>query len=565
MKTKYMNRSALIFCMLLIVALFTIAPSAAYAEDAESVAAEINTYGNGGGTGTPLSASVGDENVVTVTGSVKDANIRLIVFPDPDVTIIWSAALVGATSNNQLQEDALVYIAGMGAFEMLDGQIEQNGLDNALTTAGDVLIIRSSISATSGRAIYAEGNIEAVGSMISADGPEGRAIVLTRKGFAMEGGRIDAKTGSAVFAATDIRIDAGEISTEAGTALTAFNGNVSLSGGTINAINGTTIEARAVFVNSGSQVAIINAGSEPAIRITGLGSVWISDGDLFVAGDIVSGGNGINADPGAKVIVNGAIRADSYGIVGQYNSSITVNGSISAGADGVNASSCIVNISGDINSGNVGVSTTDSAFVRVTGSVKSSNFGVYASAGSTVHIHGNVESENNNFGSSPPPGYIGIIAGEATVYCDHSTVKITGNVISQKIGVYGVNRAEVVVGREIQVAETYIRFCDYDNIGNEITILAISGNTPTSKPGYKEYTDGSCFVWVKDSAATGDVTGDGKIDMQDVLLIYQCFRGRITLSMEQLQAADVNRDGVVDMQDVLLVYQYFRGRIDGFV
>ena len=62
----------------------------------------------------------------------------------------------------------------------------------------------------------------------------------------------------------------------------------------------------------------------------------------------------------------------------------------------------------------------------------------------------------------------------------------------------------------------------------------------------------------------GDVTDDGVIDMQDVLLIYQCFRGRALFSEEQMQAADVNRDGVVDMQDVLLVYQYFRGRISGF-
>ena len=62
----------------------------------------------------------------------------------------------------------------------------------------------------------------------------------------------------------------------------------------------------------------------------------------------------------------------------------------------------------------------------------------------------------------------------------------------------------------------------------------------------------------------GDVTGDGKIDMQDVLLIYQCFRGRTILTSEQWQAADVNNDGAVDMQDVLLVYQYFRGRISSF-
>ena len=52
--------------------------------------------------------------------------------------------------------------------------------------------------------------------------------------------------------------------------------------------------------------------------------------------------------------------------------------------------------------------------------------------------------------------------------------------------------------------------------------------------------------------------------MQDVLLIYQYFRGKTTFTDEQKLAADVNQDGKVDMVDVLLVYQYFRGKITEF-
>ena len=62
----------------------------------------------------------------------------------------------------------------------------------------------------------------------------------------------------------------------------------------------------------------------------------------------------------------------------------------------------------------------------------------------------------------------------------------------------------------------------------------------------------------------GDVSGDGIIDMQDVLLIYQCFRGKITLTSIQSDAADVNCNGEINMQDVLLVYQYFRGKTTKF-
>ena len=62
----------------------------------------------------------------------------------------------------------------------------------------------------------------------------------------------------------------------------------------------------------------------------------------------------------------------------------------------------------------------------------------------------------------------------------------------------------------------------------------------------------------------GDVSDDGVINMQDVLLIYQCFRGKVTFSNEQIAAADVSGDGAVNMTDVLLVYQYFRGMITSF-
>jgi energy-converting hydrogenase Eha subunit E len=62
----------------------------------------------------------------------------------------------------------------------------------------------------------------------------------------------------------------------------------------------------------------------------------------------------------------------------------------------------------------------------------------------------------------------------------------------------------------------------------------------------------------------GDLNGSGAIDMQDVLMLYQYFRGVTTLGSDQLAAADVNNSDDVNMQDVLLVYQYFRGTITSF-
>jgi hypothetical protein len=68
-----------------------------------------------------------------------------------------------------------------------------------------------------------------------------------------------------------------------------------------------------------------------------------------------------------------------------------------------------------------------------------------------------------------------------------------------------------------------------------------------------------------DALMLGNVSGTGTIGMQDVLLIYQCYRGKITLGPEQIVAANVNGDSSIDMRDVLLMYQYYRGKIASFV
>ena len=62
----------------------------------------------------------------------------------------------------------------------------------------------------------------------------------------------------------------------------------------------------------------------------------------------------------------------------------------------------------------------------------------------------------------------------------------------------------------------------------------------------------------------GDVSGDGSINMTDVLMIYQHFRGKVLLLGTTEGAADVNGDKKINIQDVLLVYQLFRGKIAPF-
>ena len=53
-----------------------------------------------------------------------------------------------------------------------------------------------------------------------------------------------------------------------------------------------------------------------------------------------------------------------------------------------------------------------------------------------------------------------------------------------------------------------------------------------------------------------DINGDGVVDSQDVLAIYNCMQSADDTSASSI--SDVNEDGVVDSQDVLQIYEYIK-------
>lgn len=57
------------------------------------------------------------------------------------------------------------------------------------------------------------------------------------------------------------------------------------------------------------------------------------------------------------------------------------------------------------------------------------------------------------------------------------------------------------------------------------------------------------------SAVAEDINGDGSVDTQDVLKIYEFMQ---TSSTPDGASEDVNKDGNVDTQDVLKVYDYIQ-------
>ena len=61
------------------------------------------------------------------------------------------------------------------------------------------------------------------------------------------------------------------------------------------------------------------------------------------------------------------------------------------------------------------------------------------------------------------------------------------------------------------------------------------------------------------SSVRGDVNGDGKLNIMDVLLAQRAILGLGKLSAEEIARADLNGNGKVDILDVLLMQKKILG------
>ena len=71
-------------------------------------------------------------------------------------------------------------------------------------------------------------------------------------------------------------------------------------------------------------------------------------------------------------------------------------------------------------------------------------------------------------------------------------------------------------------------------------------------------------AWEKEQIKVGDVDNNGKIDVNDALIVLKISASLITPTEEQNKAADVNGDGKINSGDALLVLKYAAGLITEF-
>lgn len=118
-----------------------------------------------------------------------------------------------------------------------------------------------------------------------------------------------------------------------------------------------------------------------------------------------------------------------------------------------------------------------------------------------------------------------------------------------------VSPARVLTGSVALVSVTYK--IDASNYDLKVTGFKACYNGDQAALESSRY---NCVIG--DGVLKGDVNGDGKIKMNDVMAIYNYLMGNVEFSNDQFMAADVTNDGKIKMNDVMKVYNYVMGDID---
>ena len=102
----------------------------------------------------------------------------------------------------------------------------------------------------------------------------------------------------------------------------------------------------------------------------------------------------------------------------------------------------------------------------------------------------------------------------------------------------------------------------YSNNGISTDVTVAIESVEDQQGDIFSYNSATSSVTITDQQHTlGDVSGDGKVNLIDVLYVIQYYNNTKTFTSAEKTAADVNRDGKVDLTDALKILQYYNGAI----
>jgi hypothetical protein len=296
----------------------------AQAEMATQLVTTINSYGLGGGSGTPLSATT-DGFTVTVTGNVANATRSLDLVIDPAVSIKWQATLGGTPSLVGMVRLRVGYGTGTGTFRMESGTISattQEAIQSDITNS--LNIIGGTVSATTGTAInsLSTGTVNISGGTVQATGVNGDAV-RNSGSLNISGGEVSATTGRAVLNRSTgaVSISGGTVSATTGTAVTNSDvGKITISGAStiITSANTSATNGTIELLNSGTATAerlVITGGTVENTAVDGGNAIYnASTGAISISGGTISAENGtavINNRTGTVVIAGASVTAST--------------------------------------------------------------------------------------------------------------------------------------------------------------------------------------------------------------------------------------------------------------
>ena len=418
------------------------------------------------------------------TGSASQEATPAVVQPK-----VGNVCKIGATEYATLG-DALAAVADGDTITLLDNidygsEIDIGGITVTFDMNGFDLNVDTGVSTYSGLNVYGGGEVKMTGvgdfnvaggrAGVSTDG--GKATVTSATAYGAGFGRASAV---AAQGSGDVIVVTGD----------ATNNN-DLGFGVI-AASGSTVTV-------GGNVSSIELGIKAQDAST-----------VTVGGAVTSEGAGVLAQSGSEVTVNGDVTAaDGYGVYARGGAQVKVAGNLSStngGDTAINAEDdgTVVLVGGSVTTdGDVHVSNGASS-VEIDGNVTMNGGGscVSVSYGATLHIKGNVAStalDTDDYFAAFCVGGDGdavlLIDGSLTsnknalIVADSATATIGGNVNAGLIGVYAEDGGEATINGKI-TAPTYIVIQDVEYTAADFTL-------PTTKDGYKTYTDGVSTVWVK--------------------------------------------------------------------
>ena len=335
--------------------------------------------------------------------------------------------------------------------------------------------------------VYSCGVMADVGCSVVVEG-----ISATAVGVLANGANIDV-LGDITVKGTDVGIG---IDTE------DFTGKGSAPKSVINVWGNITAEgnfAVGLMLDAMTEVTIQSGNLNPTVS---------QDSKISVNGAY---GMGIAADSGSTVTMKGNITGSSSSAGGSVDgidtgdATVSLTGAINVNGTGIFAMGGTTKVTGNITAtGDSSAIDAESGTVSVTGAVKTTGdlvSAVYADSG-TVTVNGSINAAGKDaYGVEAYDEAKVTVSGDVTANgygvfaMDRGTeVYIKGNIVSKtSSGAFVDGRATVTVDGTITAADAYV---EVGALTKEIGDFS----SPTTKAGYKTYTDGKSTVWVKDTS-----------------------------------------------------------------